>query len=307
MPLAQAHPAAPLAPVTRPAFSHSSRPFLLAPHPARPRAPRALPAPLAAMADLAPGQAEAAQGAHLHVETPLIRSNPLSAALGTDVLLKLDALQPSGSFKLRGIGLARPPRRPDAPRAREREAPLLRRRGLAVGVNRVAPRVLTRASPRASSADVFARGCPRGEAPRLVLRRGASSSLLLRSRPDRPVTQDHRAHAPPPLLPRRPCQAATPASRSPTPPAPSTPLAPWSVPPLISFAPHPRDSPCSLLACSPPSPHAAHPPFRGRPPPGRTRDHPPGRRREAHSLRRFRRGAAAAHASPADRMALPPR
>lgn len=42
----------------------------------------------------------------LHLETPLIASRPLSLASGQDVWLKLDALQPSGSFKLRGIGLA---------------------------------------------------------------------------------------------------------------------------------------------------------------------------------------------------------
>ncbi len=42
----------------------------------------------------------------LHVETPTIRSRPLSAAAGRTVDLKLEALQPSGSFKLRGIGAA---------------------------------------------------------------------------------------------------------------------------------------------------------------------------------------------------------
>ncbi|PWB34051.1 serine dehydratase [Pseudomonas sp. SDI] len=42
----------------------------------------------------------------LHLETPLISSRPLSLASGQEVWLKLDALQPSGSFKLRGIGLA---------------------------------------------------------------------------------------------------------------------------------------------------------------------------------------------------------
>lgn len=36
--------------------------------------------------------------------TPLWRSEPLSAALGAPVLLKMEALQPSGSFKLRGLG-----------------------------------------------------------------------------------------------------------------------------------------------------------------------------------------------------------
>jgi L-serine/L-threonine ammonia-lyase len=41
----------------------------------------------------------------LHIDTPLIRSARLSRA-GADVWLKMDALQPSGSFKLRGIGAA---------------------------------------------------------------------------------------------------------------------------------------------------------------------------------------------------------
>ena len=40
----------------------------------------------------------------LHIPTPLIPHDTLSAALGKDVLLKLESLQPSGSFKLRGIG-----------------------------------------------------------------------------------------------------------------------------------------------------------------------------------------------------------
>lgn len=42
----------------------------------------------------------------LHIETPLVESRPLSAAAGRTVWLKLEALQPSGSFKLRGIGHA---------------------------------------------------------------------------------------------------------------------------------------------------------------------------------------------------------
>ena len=42
----------------------------------------------------------------LHIETPLIESAPLSAKSGRSVWLKMDALQPSGSFKLRGIGHA---------------------------------------------------------------------------------------------------------------------------------------------------------------------------------------------------------
>ena len=40
----------------------------------------------------------------LHIETPLVESLPLSVRAGRTVLLKLDALQPSGSFKTRGIG-----------------------------------------------------------------------------------------------------------------------------------------------------------------------------------------------------------
>ena len=40
----------------------------------------------------------------LHEETPLIHSSPLSSLLGRDVFLKLENLQPGGSFKIRGIG-----------------------------------------------------------------------------------------------------------------------------------------------------------------------------------------------------------
>ncbi len=42
----------------------------------------------------------------LHIETPLILSRPLSLRAGRDIWLKLEALQPPGSFKLRGIGAA---------------------------------------------------------------------------------------------------------------------------------------------------------------------------------------------------------
>ena len=41
----------------------------------------------------------------LHITTPLLRHGPLSSALDKQVLLKMENLQPSGSFKLRGIGL----------------------------------------------------------------------------------------------------------------------------------------------------------------------------------------------------------
>lgn len=42
----------------------------------------------------------------LHLETPLLPSSALSPIAGRPVWLKLEALQPSGSFKLRGIGHA---------------------------------------------------------------------------------------------------------------------------------------------------------------------------------------------------------
>lgn len=42
----------------------------------------------------------------LHINTPLIESRYLSARTKRSIWLKLDALQPSGSFKLRGVGHA---------------------------------------------------------------------------------------------------------------------------------------------------------------------------------------------------------
>ena len=42
----------------------------------------------------------------LHINTPLVQSLPMSLSAGRTVWLKLDALQPPGSFKIRGIGLA---------------------------------------------------------------------------------------------------------------------------------------------------------------------------------------------------------
>ncbi|MFD2368170.1 pyridoxal-phosphate dependent enzyme [Pseudoduganella sp. GCM10020061] len=42
----------------------------------------------------------------LHIHTPLIESHALPARDGQSVWLKMEALQPSGSFKLRGIGHA---------------------------------------------------------------------------------------------------------------------------------------------------------------------------------------------------------
>jgi L-serine/L-threonine ammonia-lyase len=42
----------------------------------------------------------------LHINSPLLYSSPLQQATGNSIWLKMDALQPSGSFKIRGIGLA---------------------------------------------------------------------------------------------------------------------------------------------------------------------------------------------------------
>jgi L-serine/L-threonine ammonia-lyase len=46
-----------------------------------------------------------ADGPPLHIETPLLASLALSQRLPCDVWLKMEALQPPGSFKLRGVGL----------------------------------------------------------------------------------------------------------------------------------------------------------------------------------------------------------
>ncbi|MBE7219666.1 MAG: pyridoxal-phosphate dependent enzyme [Caulobacteraceae bacterium] len=42
----------------------------------------------------------------LHIDTPLLASPALGAIAGRSILLKMDALQPPGSFKIRGIGAA---------------------------------------------------------------------------------------------------------------------------------------------------------------------------------------------------------
>ena len=42
----------------------------------------------------------------LHIRTPLLESRPLSALAGVEVRLKLECVQPTGSFKIRGLGLA---------------------------------------------------------------------------------------------------------------------------------------------------------------------------------------------------------
>lgn len=43
-------------------------------------------------------------GEPLHVRTPIRDSMALSKVAGTSVYLKMDSAQPSGSFKIRGIG-----------------------------------------------------------------------------------------------------------------------------------------------------------------------------------------------------------
>jgi L-serine/L-threonine ammonia-lyase len=43
---------------------------------------------------------------NLHIDTPLLESRALSVQAGRSIWLKLDALQPAGSFKIRGIGHA---------------------------------------------------------------------------------------------------------------------------------------------------------------------------------------------------------
>ena len=42
----------------------------------------------------------------MHIETPLLRSTPMSHIAGCDVWLKMESSQPSGSFKMRGMGRA---------------------------------------------------------------------------------------------------------------------------------------------------------------------------------------------------------
>lgn len=41
---------------------------------------------------------------HFHVNTPLLESISMSKHAGTTVYLKMENSQPSGSFKIRGIG-----------------------------------------------------------------------------------------------------------------------------------------------------------------------------------------------------------
>ncbi|XP_043924201.1 L-serine dehydratase/L-threonine deaminase-like [Protopterus annectens] len=47
---------------------------------------------------------DAMNSGHFHIVTPTIESSAMSKLLNTKVYLKLDNLQPSGSFKMRGLG-----------------------------------------------------------------------------------------------------------------------------------------------------------------------------------------------------------
>ena len=106
----------------------------------------------------------------LHVRTPLIRSAALTASLAgcpevaRDVWLKIDALQPTGSFKIRGIGLT-------CSRVRTGDALLFT---CSAGPAALGPRTswLTRSSHRCSSSP-FAR--PSRGAPRAWWRRAAAT------------------------------------------------------------------------------------------------------------------------------------
>ena len=42
----------------------------------------------------------------LHIETPYFESQALTCHAGRSIWLKMEALQPPGSFKIRGVGLA---------------------------------------------------------------------------------------------------------------------------------------------------------------------------------------------------------
>ena len=44
--------------------------------------------------------------AYLHIETPLFESRPLTLRSGKEIWLKFESMQPTGSFKIRGIGQA---------------------------------------------------------------------------------------------------------------------------------------------------------------------------------------------------------
>ncbi|XP_040982194.1 serine dehydratase-like isoform X3 [Aquila chrysaetos chrysaetos] len=67
---------------------------------------RCLPAPLRGTASVAGTMAAQPDGGEkpFHIISPTLESLPLSRAAGTKVYMKLENIQPTGSFKIRGIG-----------------------------------------------------------------------------------------------------------------------------------------------------------------------------------------------------------
>lgn len=67
---------------------------------------RCLPAPLRSRASIAGTMAAQPDGGEkpFHIISPILESLPLSRAAGTKVYMKLENIQPTGSFKIRGIG-----------------------------------------------------------------------------------------------------------------------------------------------------------------------------------------------------------
>lgn len=67
---------------------------------------RCLPAPSRSRASIAGTMAAQRDGDEkpFHIISPILESLPLSGAAGTKVYMKLENIQPTGSFKIRGIG-----------------------------------------------------------------------------------------------------------------------------------------------------------------------------------------------------------
>jgi L-serine/L-threonine ammonia-lyase len=55
---------------------------------------------------IGPSKLDRIPGMALHLETPMYQSHVLSERAGRSVWLKMEALQPPGSFKIRGVGYA---------------------------------------------------------------------------------------------------------------------------------------------------------------------------------------------------------
>ena len=65
---------------------------------------RALLQALQVVAEMKSPLEECAEGEPFHVVTPLVESWALSQVAGMPVFLKYENVQPTGSFKIRGIG-----------------------------------------------------------------------------------------------------------------------------------------------------------------------------------------------------------